>query len=222
MKSNVNSTRKKKRISIQMWIGLIVGFVGIMSFICFGFYLLLTPSTDNLKPSAPVSINTELPSVILATATSITSPLLVPAPSVTPLPPPTLAPTWTPEPTFTPFVLSTLQIINPPSNSGCSWMKNIEGKWVSDTWGQIVTFYPNGEYVQLDKKLVDYADTMSLHGKYECTSEGYIGILLEGEKIFETSIVKVNIAGKSMNWILVDDNDSDGHGHDITLSFVKK
>jgi hypothetical protein len=222
MKSKVNSTREKKQISIQIWIGLIVGFAGVMSFICFGFYMLLTPSIDNLKTSAPVSINTELPSVILATATSITGPLLVSTPSVTPLPPPTLAPTWTPEPTFTPFVLANPQIIDPPSNSRCYWMEYIEGEWVSDLWGQIATFYPNGKYVQLDKKLVDYADTMSLHGKYECTSEGYIHILLEGDEIFETSIVKVSIAGKSMNWTLVDDNDSDGHGHDITLPFVKK
>lgn len=218
MKPKANPTRKKKMISIQLWIGLIVSFISIMSCIFFGFYFLLSPSVDNLKTSSKASTNTVFPPVALETVTAIANPLIVPASSVTPFPQPTIAPTWTPEPTFTPFVLTVLQ----SSNSVCSWMESIEGEWVSDRWGQIVTFYPNGEYVQLDKKLIDYATTMSLRGKYECTSEGYIRLLLNGEEIFETSIVKVIIVGGSMKWILVDDNDSDGHGHDITLPFVKK
>ncbi len=218
MKSKAKPTPKKKQISIQAWIGLIVSFVGIMVCICFGFYILLTPSINNLQKLPQASINTKLPPAVFETVTTIASPLLIPAPSVTPLPPPTLAPTWTPEPTFTPFVLVALQ----SSDSVCSWMEYIEGEWVSDLWGQIITFYPNGEYVQLDKKLVDYANTMSLRGKYECTSEGYIRLLLNGEEIFETSIIRVNIVGKDMKWTLVDDNDSDGHGHDIIFPFVKK
>ena len=216
MKSKATPTRKKKQISIQMWVGLIVSFFSIMICIGIGFYILLTQSTNNLQTPPP--INTELPTVTLETATSVSNSLLVATSSVTPLPPPTIAPTWTPEPTFTPFVLTALQA----SNSVCSWMENIEGEWVSDLWGQIVTFYPNGEYVQLDKKLVDFADTMSLRGKYECTTEGYIRLLLNDEEIFETSIVKVMIVGKSMKWTLVDDDDSNGHGHDITFLFVKK
>lgn len=215
MKSKATPTRKKKQISIQMWVGLIVSFFSIMICIGIGFYILLTQSTNNLQTPPP--INTESPTVTLETATSVSNSLLVVTSSVTPLPPPTIAPTWTPEPTFTPFVLTALQA----SNSVCSWMENIEGEWVSDLWGQIVTFYPNGEYVQLDKKLVDFANTMSLRGKYECTTEGYIRLLLNDEEIFETSIIKVNIVGESMKWTLVDDDDSNGHGHDITFSFTK-
>jgi hypothetical protein len=222
MKSKVHLIPKKKKISIRMWIGLIISFVGIMSFICLGFYILLISSTGNIKSSPQASINTDLPPVVGETITAAINPLLVNASSATPQPQPTLAPTWTPEPTLTPFVLTTLQTINPSSNSVCSWMENIEGVWVSDIWGQIVTFYPNGEYVQLDKKLVNHASTMSLQGKYECTSEGYIRILLYGEEIFATSIVKVNITGRNMKWTLVDDNDSDGHGSDIIFPFVKK
>lgn len=209
MKSRVNPIRRKKQISIQIWAGLIVGFVGMMSCVSLGFYMLLIPSTDNLKISTPVSVNTELPPVILATVTPINTS------SVTPLPAPTLAPTWTPEPTFTPFVLIS-------SNSGCSWMENIVGDWVSDLWGQFITFHPNGEYVQLDKRLVDFADTLSLRGTYECTAEGYIRMLLQDEEIFETSIVRVSIAGKKMKWTFVDDNDSDGHAPDGALFFVKQ
>jgi hypothetical protein len=205
MNSRINPIRRKKQVSIQLWIGLIVGFVGMMSCISFGFYRLFTSSGDNLKNSTPVSINTELPTVTPATA----------APAVPSISPPTLAPTWTPQPTFTPFVLIS-------STSKCDWMENIVGEWDSDLWGQIITFHPNGEYVQLDKKLVDFADTYSLRGTYECTSEGYIRMLLQGEEIFETSIVRVSIAGKNMKWTLVDDNDSDGHGHDITFPFIKK
>ena len=216
MKSKATPTRKKKQISIQMWVGLIVSFFSIMICIGIGFYILLTQSTNNLQTPPP--INTELPTVTLETATSVSNSLLVVTSSVTPLPPPTIAPTWTPEPTFTPFVLTALQA----SNSVCSWMENIEGEWESDLWGQIVTFYPNGEYVQLDKKLVDFASTMSLRGKYECTSEGYIRLLLNDEDIFETSIIQVTIFGEKMKWTLVDDDDSNGHGHDITFLFVKK
>ncbi len=218
MKLKENPTSKKKMISIQLWVGLIVSFVSIMSCIFFGFYFLLIPSADNSKTLSQAPSNTVFPPVVLETVTAIPNPLIVLAPSITPFPQPTIAPTWTPEPTFTPFVLTVLQ----SSNSVCSWMENIEGEWVSDLWGQIVTFYPNGEYVQLDKKLVDYANTMSLRGKYECTSEGYIRLLLNNEEIFETSIIKVNIVGESMKWTLVDDNDSDGHGYDINFLFVKK
>lgn len=205
MNSRVNPTRRKKQISIQLWIGLILGFVGMMSCISFGFYRVFAPSKDNLKTSTPVSIHTELPPVIPATTTA----------AVPSLSPPTLAPTWTPEPTFTPFVLIS-------STSKCDWMENIVGDWVSDLWGQFITFHSNGTYVQLDKRLLDFADIYSLRGTYECTSEGYIRMLLQGEEIFETSIVRVSIAGKNMKWALVDDNDSDGHGPDITLPFVKK
>lgn len=175
----------------------------------------------NSQPVPSSTLPTELP-IIESTITPSRTFELTPTSTITPIPPPTLAPTWTPEPTFTPFVLPTLQKNIPLANSGCSWMKNIEGKWVPDIWDQIFTFYPNGEYSQLDKLLVDYADTMSIRGKYECTSEGYLRILLDGEEVFETSIVKVNIIGNNMDWTFVDDNDSDGHGQDFTLSFVKK
>jgi hypothetical protein len=112
--------KSKKKVSVQMWVGLIVGFVVIMCCIFFGFYLLLNPTTDNSSTPTPVFINTEPSPAILATPTSISSPVFVPTLTVTSLPPPTLAPTWTPEPTFTPFVLPTLQIVNPPANTGCS------------------------------------------------------------------------------------------------------
>jgi hypothetical protein len=206
MKSSAYPVRRKKQqISVQVWAGLIAGFIGMMSCIAFGFYMAFTPASDHLKNSTPAPANTELPRVIPATVTS----------AVPSLSPPTLAPTWTPQPTFTPFVLIS-------SNSVCDWMEKIVGEWESDMWGQIITFHPNGEYVQLDKKLVDFADTLSFRGTYECTSEGYIRMLVQGEEIFETSIVRVSIAGKNMKWTLVDDNDSDGHGSDITLPFVKK
>lgn len=206
MKSQLNSTRKKKQVSIQMWIGLVISFVGIMSCIGFVFYLLITSSTYNLNPSPQISINTELPPTNLVTVTSI----------VTPLPPPTLAPTWTPIPTFTPFIITTVL-----STSGCYWMEHIVGEWDSDLLRQIITFYPNGEYVEIDKKLIDYRDTLSVRGTYECTSEGYLRLLIQGEEVFETSIIRVIIAGKSMKWILVDDDNSNGHGSDITFSFDK-
>ena len=216
MKSKAALPQKNNQISVGMWVGLLVGFFSIMSCIGIGFYFLLASSTENLQTLPQTSMNTELPPVVLETDTAFADPLLVITPSVTPLPPPTLALTWTPEPTFTPFVLTAQQA------SKCSWMENIEGEWESDLWGQIVTFYPNGEYVQLDKKLVDFASTMSLRGKYECTSEGYIRLLLNDEDIFETSIIQVTIFGEKMKWTLVDDDDSNGHGHDITFLFVKK
>jgi hypothetical protein len=205
MNSRVNPSRRKKQISIQLWIGLIVGFIGMMSCISLGFYRLFTSSTDNLKTSTPVSINTETTTVIPATA----------APAVPSISPPTLAPTWTPQPTYTPFVLIS-------STSKCDWMENIVGEWESDLWEQIFTFHANGEFVQLDKRVLDFADLYSIHGTYGCTSEGYIRMLVQGEEIFETSIVRVSIVGKKMKWTFVDDNDSDGHAPDSTLQFVKK
>lgn len=114
---------KKKnmnRVSVQMWVGLIVGFILIMCCICFGFYLLFTSTTDNSSTPTPVFINTEPLPVILATATAISSSEFVSTLTVTSLPPPTLASTWTPEPTFTPFILPTVQIITPPVSTGCS------------------------------------------------------------------------------------------------------
>jgi hypothetical protein len=204
MRSRVNPTAGKKQISIQTWVGLVLGFVGVMSCMSFGFYRVFTSSTDHLETSIPVATTNELPP----------SPATV-TPAIPLLSPPTLAPTWTPQPTFTPFVLIL-------SDSGCSWMENIVGDWESDHWGQFITFHANGEYVQLDKKLVDFADIYSLRGTYECTSEGYIRMLLQGEEIFETSMIRVSIAGSKMKWTFVDDNDSDGHGPDATLSFVRK
>jgi len=203
MKSKVNSIPKNSQISIQKWIGLIFGFVSIMSCICFGFYMLFTSSAGNLKTSIPESINTELPPVILATSTSITSPLLIPTSSVTPIPPPTLAPTWTPEPTFTPFVLSNLQLIDPLSNSRCTWMKNIEGKWGSELYNSIFTYYPNGEFVEEEKILVEAGIDIPAPGNYECTSEGYLRMQRDGQDIFSYSL-QVNIVGNKMIWDFVD------------------
>lgn len=193
MRSKVNSIPKNNQISIQRWIGLVVGFVSIMTCICFGFYMLFTSSAGNLKTSIPESINTEVPPVILATSTS----------SVTPLPPPTLAPTWTPEPTFTPFVLSNLQIVDPPSNSRCAWMKNIEGKWRSDLYNSIFTYYPNGEFVEEEKSLVEAGIDLPAPGNYECTSDGYLRMHRDGQDIFSYSL-QVNIQGNEMIWSFID------------------
>lgn len=120
IKAYTQAGRKQKPVSVQMWIGLIVGFVGIMCCIFLGFFWLLTSSTDNLNTPTPALTNTESSPAILATATSTNAPSLIPASSVTPLPLSTLAPTWTPEPTFTPFVLSTLPVVTSPSTSVCS------------------------------------------------------------------------------------------------------
>ena len=203
MKSKVNPIRKKKHKSVQKWIGLIVVFFCIVICICFSFYMLFSSSTDNLTTLLPLYNNTELPPVILATDTSITNPLIVPTPSVTPLPQPTYAPTWTPEPTFTPFVLSTPQIIDQPSNSKCTWTQYIEGKWVSDLYNSIFTYYPNGEFVEEEKILVEAGIDMPAPGKYECTSEGYLRMHRDGQDIFSHSL-RVNIEGNKMIWNFID------------------
>jgi len=116
--TQASKARGKNQVSVQMWVSLIVGFIFIMCCICFGFYALLNPSVNNSSTPTPTSLDTKLLPVIISTDTF--APLFTPTSSMTPLPPPTLAPTWTPEPTYTPFVLPTLQIINPPANTGCS------------------------------------------------------------------------------------------------------
>ena len=119
--SQTGRSRKKSQTSVQMWVALILGFAFVMCCICIGFYILISPTTDNLNTPTPIIANTELSPVILSTATSSSNnPIFIATSTVTLLPAPTLAPTWTPEPTFTPFVLSTLPIVTSPSTSACS------------------------------------------------------------------------------------------------------